>query len=166
MLQFVTVNLLIDTCTWLKLDKLEEESLFKLDKLYSNFAIFITHDAERELKYYNCKSYNKSRTTILPIHDNTIYQKAIELEYDEADASILSQGDKNGEMTIVSEDRMLLLFARMYGFSSVQLIDLFKILTEMNLLKNNELYRINKELRRLKNITKTRFNEIKKWLRL
>ncbi|MHA1301337.1 MAG: hypothetical protein ACTSO9_18090 [Candidatus Helarchaeota archaeon] len=154
------MNLLIDTCTWLKLDILKEDRIFEPDKIYNWANIGISHQVLKEIEHFNCKSFKKEKTQINPIQNEEIYKKALKLEFDEADASILSFGKKTGDSIIISEDGTLLEYARINKFYALQLIDLFLLFTSMNFMKPRDLYHITKYLRKLKNITKKKEKEI------
>ena len=152
--------LLIDTCSWLKLDLLNEENVFNSGQLYDWADIEITHQILRELEYYDCRSLQREETKINPIGNQKIFNEAIELNFDEADASILSSGTRSKEIALISEDGALLEYARIRSFFALQLIDLFRLFTQKNLIKPRELYHLTKELRKLKNITKKKEKEI------
>ena len=100
--------LLIDTGNWLKLDKLKGEKLFNPNRIYEWAEIQITHEVEFEIEHFKCSSWERKKTVIIPIKNQIVYNEAIELDFDVADASILSNGQKeNLEYLIVSEDQAL-----------------------------------------------------------
>jgi predicted nucleic acid-binding protein len=154
--------LIIDTGTWLKLDVLKADNMFDAEQLYNWAEIIVTHHVLKELEYYNCKSFQKEKTKITPIENITIFQDLIKSNFDEADASILSLGKKSPKISIISEDGALLEYARVHHFYAIQLIDLFRSLTEINLITNRLLYHLTKTLRQLKNITKKKEKRILK----
>lgn len=159
------MKLMIDTCSWFKLERLSRLGLFDANNLYKWAEIQITHDVEKELDYWQCSVWKKERTQILPVKNEKIFNEAILLGYDIADASILSNGSKDPDFFIVSEDRAMIKYLRLYRFSSIQIIDLFRILTRLNFISRTELYRLAKYLRINRNITKRKLKSIKKWLR-
>ena len=155
--------LLIDTCTWLKLDLLNEDQVFIPNKLYQWADIEITHQILKEIEYYDCITFQKEETRIVPIENQHIYNEALELNFDEADASILGSGKKTSEYVLISEDGPLLEYARINNFKAFQLIDLFRILFQKNLIESRELYHLTKYLREMKNITKKKEKSILKY---
>ncbi|TFF97386.1 MAG: hypothetical protein EU547_04470, partial [Promethearchaeota archaeon] len=104
--------LLIDTCTWFKLELLKEDNLFETSKIYDWAEIAVTHQVLKELEYYKCESIIKEKTKINPIENRQIYNQSSSLNFDEADASILSFGKKSKNHILVSEDGALLEYAR------------------------------------------------------
>ncbi len=154
--------LIIDTCTWLKLDVLKADNIFDAKQLYDWAEIIVTHHVLKELEYYDCKSFQKEMTKIIPIENMDIFQDLIKSDFDDADASILSLGKKSPKISIISEDGALLEYTRVHHFYAIQLIDFFRSLAEMNLIENRQLYHLTQTLRQLKNITKKKERRILK----
>ncbi len=154
---------IIDTCTWLKLDLLNENQAFNPNYLYEWIEIEITHQILKELEYYNCNSFQKEKTKIIPIENEKIYQNALTVNFDDADASLLSCGKKSSISIIVSEDGLLLEYARIHNYFALQLIDLLQILTTKRFIAPRNLYHLTKLLRELDNITKKKEKEILKY---
>jgi hypothetical protein len=158
------MDLIIDTGTWLKLEKLNKLNLFQSINLYRWAKIQITHEVEKELIYFNCISWIKKKTQILPIYDQEIYQEARDLDFDEADASILSFGKiTNNSIIIISEDRPLIDYARLNDFKAIFLADLFQIFTGMGNLSKKELYNLIVNLYDLRNINLKKKKTILTW---
>jgi len=82
--------------------------------------------------------------------------------YDDADASILSNGRSDPDFFLITEDRAVIKYSRLYHFSTIQLCDLFRIFTMMNLINRTEMYRLAKYLRDFRNITKKKLKSLKK----
>ena len=148
------MKIFIDTYSWSKIDLLVNSSNFDINCLYKEFDLCITHDVMKEIQHREIKSCQIPNLHINPIKNKRIYDDAITQKFDKADASILSNGSRNGDTIIVSEDLPLLELGKSYKFECIQLIDYCRILTNLNLLTKKNLYQINKELRRLENITK------------
>jgi len=153
---------MIDTCSWLKLDRLQSSDLFDVNDLYQWAEIQITHDVENELEYWRCLVWKKEKTQILPIKNEQIFKEAILMGYDDADASILSNGHSDPDFFLITEDRAVIKYSRLYHFSTIQLCDLFRIFTMMNLINRTEMYRLAKYLRDFRNITKKKLKSLKK----
>ena len=158
------MDLIIDTCSWFKLQALEFDHLFSIKTLYDFADVNITHDVLSELEYYSCAIWIKERSKIIPVKDKKIYDEATSLDFDAADASVLSNGSKDTNTLIISEDGPLLEYAQIYNFSAIQLIDFFKILVEGKKQSKNDLYKMNRYFREMKNITLKKEREIKQWL--
>jgi len=158
------MDLLIDTCSWIKFDYLQDKKIVDTGILYQYADVAITHEVLAEIGYFKVSSVKIDKTKILPIKNNEIYISAMKLMFDRADASILSNGSRDSSTLIVSEDRALLTYATIHRFTCVQLIDLFRILTETNLISRNKLLKLSNILRKLRNITKRKEKSIKEWL--
>ena len=158
------MKIFIDTYSWAKIDILVNASYIDLNNFYQKFELCITHDVLKEVRYREIKSCQIENLHIYPIKNKRIYEDAIIQQFDEADASLLSNGSREKDSIIITEDKPLLELGHSYKFKIIQLIDYFKILTDMKLLTKNKLYQINKELRKLRNISKIKEKEIKKFL--
>ena len=163
-LLYTTMQLLVDTCSWMKLEELKHLNLFDSQLLYDYSDITITHAVLEEVRYFGLSGVEVERTTVQPIGNQRIYEEAKALELDEADASLLSRGNPEGEPILISEDGGLLEFARSYQFMHLQVIDLFAILCKNNLISKKELYRLTRKLRELRNITEKKQKQMKKIL--
>ncbi|MEX2683535.1 MAG: hypothetical protein Q6373_018305 [Candidatus Sigynarchaeota archaeon] len=160
------MRLFIDTGTWLKLDVLAAMKLFEARLLYEWSEVFITHQVDEELRHFKNKAIVRERTSILPIKNKKIYDDAIAVGFDPADSSIISHGEPdNPDALLISEDRPLLKYAKMYKFFIMQLVDLFQVYTKQGRISTNELYQLAREMQRLRNITRKKQNEIKEWLK-
>jgi hypothetical protein len=160
------MRLFIDTGTWLKLDALAALKLFEPRFLYEWSEVFITHQVDEELHHFKNTSVNRTRTSILPIKNKKIYDDAIAVGFDAADSSIISYGEPdNPGVLIISEDRPLLKYTKMYRFYIIQLVDLFQVFTKRGWISFNELYQLAREMQRLRNITVRKQDEIKAWLK-
>ncbi|HME53498.1 MAG TPA: hypothetical protein VKM55_14835 [Candidatus Lokiarchaeia archaeon] len=158
------MNLFIDTCSWFKLQALDQNKLFSIKTLYDVADVNITHDVLSELEYYDCTIWIRERSKIVPVKDKKVFDDASSLDFDAADASILSNGSKDANTLIISEDGPLLEYAQICNFSAIQLVDFFRILVEGKKQSKNDLYKMNRYFREQKNITRRKENEIKQWL--
>jgi hypothetical protein len=110
--------------------------------------------------------WTKNCTSILPIKNKKIYDDAIEVGFDPADSSIISYGEPdNPDALIISEDRPLLKYTKMYRFFIMQLVDLFQVFTKRGRISSNGLYQLAREMQRLRNITRKKRGEINGWLK-
>ena len=155
------MNLLIDTFSWKKFDILNGQKLLDYTELYQKLKLFITHEVAVELKHFQFLSYQEEQVTIIPISNQRIYADAIDLRFDPADASVLSNGSREGNLIIVSEDRPLLQLAMSYAFVAIQVADLFVILVKLGFLKRNLAFKMIQSLRSLKNISDRKFTALK-----
>jgi len=108
--------LFIDTCTWLKLEFLERKNLFKTAILFSFASIAITHEIKREIDHYSISNVDFKQIFINPITDQKSHRHALEAGFDDADASLLSNGRiAVDELYLISEDRPFITFSQMYN---------------------------------------------------
>jgi hypothetical protein len=105
------------------------------------------------------------KVEVLPHQDNRIYKDALTLDFDEADASILSHSFDETDTYIISEDRPFLTYGKSFGIKIIQLVDFMEVLTSLNIVSKNDLYQINRELRKIKNISEKKEKSIKNWLK-
>ncbi len=160
------MKLFIDTGTWLKLDALSALQIFEPNVLYEWAEIFTTHQVDEELRHFENKSIHRALTSILPVKNKKIYEDAVAVGFDPADSSIISHGAiDDPDVIIVSEDRPLLKYTKMYHFYIMQLVDLFQVLSKQGHIRLNELYQLAREMQRLRNITRKKQNEIMAWLK-
>ncbi len=155
----------VDTFSWKKIGILQESRLVDIDPVYAKVKICITHAVLDEIKHFELKSCQVDKTEILPHQPNKIYKEALALQFDDADASILSHGFDDDDTYIISEDRPLLTYGKSFGIKIVQLVDFMQVLTALNVISRNNLYQINRKLRDLKNISKKKADAVKEWLK-
>ena len=157
------MDLLVDTFSWKKFDMLSENDLFDISYLYEWAAINITHEVGKEIRHFKLNSCLFNQVKILPILNRAVYQDARDLGFDIADSEVVSNGQKSLDLIIVSEDRPLLKFAMAYSFSIIQVADMFKLFTQVNLLEKRDLTKIVRFLREKRNISEKKRKQIKKW---
>jgi rRNA-processing protein FCF1 len=158
------LTIIVDTGTWLKLDFLSSIDLFSPEQIYSWNQVIVSHQVEEELTHFQCKSFTKKNTRILPINNMEIYNEAISLGFDDADASLASMGEKNSNSTIiVTEDRPLLDYLELNKIAAIQFAELLQIYTDMGKIEGKVFYRLTKELQERRNITKQKMNTLLKW---
>ena len=156
--------IVVDTGTWLKLDYLSSIGVFSPAQMYSWSQVVISHQVEEELTHFQCKSFTKMQTRIMPTIDTEIYKEALSLGFDDADASLASIGEKNSDSTIiVTEDRPFLDYLELNKISAVQFAELLQIYTDIGKIEGKVFYRLTKELQELRNITKQKMNTLLKW---
>jgi hypothetical protein len=157
------IKIFIDTGTWIKLDKLLAKNIINdkfITGLYKLVEIHITPQIEKEVLHFSLKSWQKERTYIIPITDQTKYERAIEDGFDEADSSLFGIPDI-AHYIVVTEDRPLLEYGRLYHLNFVFFVEFLARLLENDLIASRELYYLNKELYLLKNIDKPLYSKMK-----
>ncbi len=158
--------LFLDTCTWLKIELLKTQDLFDISLLRSFSSIAITHEIRQELEHYSLSAIDIKQIIIYPIGDQTMYKHALEIGFDEADASLLSNGKVSlNDIILVTEDRAVLTFGQLYDMQIIQLSDLLRLLTDSNILDKTNFYHLIKFLRDQRNITKNKEKSLLEWLK-
>ncbi len=158
------MKLLIDTCTWMKLDVLKDARIFSPDLLYKWADVQIPHEVLEEIDHFRVTSCLREKTTILPVGNERLYRDAQDAGLDPADASLLSNGSTSPDTIIVTEDPGLIDFACLHKIMAMELVDFFQRLTELEYMTKRDFYNRAKALRDLKNITKKRNKQVKTWL--
>ncbi len=158
------MHVLIDTFSWKKLDILEEDEQIGTGTILDQFNVCITHAVFEEINHFKIKLHYPRKVSIIPYKNHKVCEDARLFGFDEADASIASACVELEDSMIVSEDRPLLAFGKGYGLKIVQLIDFFRIMTMSGIISRNDLYRANRKLREMKNISKIKEKSIKEWL--
>ena len=157
--------IIIDTGTWMKFDKLlKTKSINKnfIKNLYTIGKITITPEIEEELIYFNIASWNKSKTHILPILKQVEYLRAINDGFDKADASIFGI-IHSVDYIVISEDRPLVDYGKIYKYDFLPFIEFLVSLLEANMITKNQLYKLNKKLYELRNVSKIKSKRIAKF---
>jgi len=158
-------TIIIDTGTWMKLQKLLELKFIKpsfISILYDFGKISITPEILLELNRHKVSSWDSNRTFVIPVENLSMKAKVMEDGFDEADASIFGLPQFN-EMVIITEDRPLLKYSKIFGLNFVHFADFLTILAKNNFISKNNLYRLIKNLYNLRNIGKKRFKYYKKF---
>ena len=161
----MSFKLIIDTGTWMKLEKLLNLNIINekhIGELYNLAQISITPQIERELNQLSIYSWQKNKTYIIPVTNEKDYFRAINDGFDKANASIFGIYEKF-TYTILTEDRPLLRYGKMYNMDFIFFIDFLLRLMETDLISKNELYSMNKAIFNLRNINKNHFSRIKKF---
>ena len=156
-------NILIDTGTWMKLEKLIQLDFITpqfISILYEFGKLIITTDIELELNRHNVSSWKKLKTYIIPVENPSLKIRAMEDGFDEADASIFGLSQLH-EIIVITEDRPLLKYGKLNGFNFIHFADLLVIFAKNQLLSKNNLYRFSKQLFAMRNIGKKRFKKYK-----
>jgi predicted nuclease of predicted toxin-antitoxin system len=155
---------IFDTYSWTKIFKLSSKGWKQIfiDIIQRN-KILITREVIEEIDYRS-DSLDEffSYLHILPKikYDHEKYKS---LGFDLADASLIEYNKQNNFL-IVTEDHPMIAYAATDKVNFLQLIDFFVICYKMNQLTKNQLHKLNKELRKLKNTTVKKSNEVSKIL--
>ncbi len=144
---------ILDTYSWTKLLRLEKLGWTKLiEDILVNNSILMTHEVKKELLHWYPRIQDKlDRTTLLPVIDID-YEKYLEQNFDPADASLIEYNTLE-QYLVVTEDHPMLALSTVDKRDFIQLADLFYLLNQINQLSNNDLHKLIRMLREMKNIT-------------
>lgn len=147
-------EIMIDTFSWSKLFKLAMEGWdWILESLFEEFHVIITQEVKNEVLYrYPQRNQIIRKATILG-QSNTDYTSLNKDGFDDADASLIISSREKG-YPVITEDHPMIFQATLEGLHFMQLIDLFLILYQRNVLSVNDLRKLLRVLRRMRNITK------------
>ncbi len=156
------LKIIIDTFSWTKLFKLENNGWEKLvDIILDNISVLLTHEIKQELEYrHPNKTHYLKRTTLLPIIDIDFQYFEIN-GFDKADASIIKHCEKSN-IPAVTEDHPMLTLGTVDKMDFIQLADFLYILNELDLITNNEFHKLLRILREMRNITKNKHKKLLK----
>ncbi|MHA1888611.1 MAG: hypothetical protein ACTSX0_11325, partial [Promethearchaeota archaeon] len=122
--------------------------------------ICITPEIQEEIEYFQITSWNNRKTFVIPVQNEEIYRRVQNDGFDAADASLIA--NLNTESAIgITEDRPLLKYAVLNHYDILFLVDFLKRLVQLQIMKKNEFYRINKALYQVRNIKKSHFEKNK-----
>ena len=109
------MKLIVDTCSWLKVQKLDNEKIIRLKNLLYEADLWLTHELQTELRYYlsdylDFKNFSIQKVSIQKLSAFT------EKELDLADLSIIQFGRQNPNCIVISDDG-----------AALNVLDIFKI---------------------------------------
>ena len=151
----------IDTFAWYKFIELYKDKWKDLMvRFLIEYKVFITNDVKKEFQYrFPDFEHLLEKITIEPRRiSNISYDHKI---FDQADISLLEYAELNGYV-IITEDHAMLGQGVTKRRNIIQFCDLITLLYENNLVSSSDFNQIIKKLRKMKNITKTKENELNK----
>ena len=151
--------LILDTCSWLKIQLIYKEIKVDLLKIFQKCDILLTHQLNDELKYYLKDYLDTSLFQIFPVEKDQI-EKLRDYGFDLADTSIIVLA-KEKNCVVVTEDGELLFYLINSGIRTFQVADLFLSLLNLDQINKNLCYNLIKFLRERKNIGKKKFKKLK-----
>ena len=152
----------MDTYSWTKLLILEKLGWSELiEDILINNSILMTHEVKKELlHWYPTKQNIFDKATLLPAI-NIDYKKYFEQNFDPADASLIEYNILE-QYLVVTEDHPMLALSTLNKRDYIQLADLFYLLNQNAQISNNDLHKLIRKLRQMKNITLRKQKQLKK----
>ncbi|MCY3412047.1 MAG: hypothetical protein INQ03_10490 [Candidatus Heimdallarchaeota archaeon] len=155
------VDFLIDTFSWGKISKLSKEGWRStMLNIFANTNIFITHEVIKEISHFKTDDQEfLERVTILPRIDID-YQSYNTINFDDADASLIVYHLRK-KFIVITEDHPMLALSRVNNLDFIQLGDFFSICNRWDLLSYNDIIKLIRALRKMRNITKYKEKKMK-----
>lgn len=145
------MKLILDTCSWLKVRKLDWEKIITLKNLLYETDLWATHEIQIELQYYLSDYLDLRNFSIqkVSLHKLSMFT---EKELDSADLSLIEFGRQNPNCIVVCDDGAALQMLDMFNIQCFQLSEFIFFLVKNDLLKKNQAIKSVKKLRDWKNI--------------
>ena len=145
------MKLILDTCSWLKVQKLDHEKIITLKNLLYKTDLWVTHELQTELRYYlsdylDFQCFSIQKVSIQKLSNFT------EKELDPADLSLIEFGRQNPNCIVICDDGATLQVLDIFNIKCFQLSEFIFFLVRNDLLKKNNAIRSVKKLREWKNI--------------
>ncbi len=150
----------IDTFSWYKLLRLCDTGWKDvITEILEAGNFFITYDVRDELEYrFSEEKHYFQKVATLP-RLNKSFNDYISRGYDTADASLLEYVEIKG-YAVITEDQPMLNEGITKKLDLIQLADFFGSLMLQGVITRRELYHLVKFLRKIKNITKRKAEEL------
>lgn len=145
------MDIIIDTCSWLKIQYLDQIKVINLRPLIYSSNIWMTHELHKEFIYHLGAYLDYSKFSIKKIEFNSL-KKIIESDLDDADLSMISFCRENPNLIAISDDGPALQLLNMFNATSFQLSEFLFYLTKNEILTKNLAIKSIKKLREWKNI--------------
>jgi len=145
------MKLILDTCSWLKVQKLDNEKTITLKNLLYETDLWLTHELQTELKYYlsnylDFQNFSIQKVSIQKLSDFT------EKELDPADLSLIEFGKQNPNCIVICDDGATLQVLDIFNVKCFQLSEFIFFLVKNDIVKKNKAIKSVKKLREWKNI--------------
>ena len=145
------MKLILDTCSWLKVRKLDREKIITLKNLLYETDLWATHEIQTELQYYLSDYLDLQNFSIQKVSLHKL-SKFTEKELDSADLSLIEFGRQNPNCIVICDDGAALQMLDMFNIQCFQLSEFIFFLVKNDLLKKNQAIKSVKKLRDWKNI--------------
>jgi len=155
----ITIMIIVDTCSWLKIQLIYDKLKVDLRNMFQEFEILSTHQLNDELKYYLKEFIDSTIFQIHPINQDDMDQFKT-LGFDLADASIIILS-KEKKAFVITEDGELLVFLINSNIKAIQLAEFFLALLNLDKIEKRECYNLIKFLREQKNIKENKHKKLK-----
>ncbi len=95
--------LIIDTCSWHKIQRLEREGVILLKDFFYETDLHATHELVKEYLHYLKEYLDLSKFTIQPVQLEA-YHDLTKKSLDDADLSIIALSRKNANAVVICDD--------------------------------------------------------------
>ncbi len=145
------MDVMLDTCSWLKVQRIESEKIIDLRPLLYAMRLWATHELVAELKYYMADYLDISRFSIKHVQLER-FSSLTDKELDPADLSIIAFGREHAGSIIISDDGCELAILQFFNVRCFQLSEFLVTLATMDVMKKHDAYKSIRVLRNARNI--------------
>nr|MDO8109660.1 hypothetical protein [Candidatus Sigynarchaeota archaeon] len=143
--------LVIDTCTWLKIKRLEEEAVILLKDFFYESNLQATHELVAEYKRYLENYLELTKFTIQPVKLES-YHDLTDKTLDDADLSIIALARSKENVIVLSDDGAELDVLHFFHVKAFKLSEYMLWLVENDFTNKNSGNKVVKKLREWRNI--------------
>jgi hypothetical protein len=151
--------IIIDTCSWIKIQLLEEKNIISLKELLYESDLWATHELIEEYRYHLPNFLDINKFSIKSVKIKTL-QEYTEHELDPADLSIIEFSRENPNVIAVSDDKPELTVLSIFKVQSYQLSEFLLILVQNSIFKKNNIIKAIKQLREWRNIRERKMKKL------
>jgi hypothetical protein len=145
------MNVIIDTCSWLKIRYLDQEDLLDLKPILYSCELWMTHELHKELIYHLGDYLNYTMFSIKNVKIDRL-KEFTDKSLDDADLSIIKFCRDNPNTIAISDDGLALKILKMFKIKSFQLSEFIFFLVKEDLISKKLAIKSIKSLRNWKNI--------------
>jgi hypothetical protein len=143
--------LVIDTCSWNKIQRLEAENVILLKDFFYESDLHATHELMTEYSRYLQDYLDFKRFTIKPVKLES-FKNLTEKELDDADLSIIALARTDERAVVICDDGAEIDILHFFHVKSFKMSEYMLWLVKNDLIKKNDGNRVVKKLREWQNI--------------
>ena len=144
--------LVIDTCSWLKIRRLEKERVLYLMELLKEADLHATHELVKEYRHYLKDYLDLDIFTIIPVRSEPFYDLTTKA-LDEADLSIIALARGKENAVVICDDGAQLEILHFFHVKAFKVSEYMLWLVENDIVSKNVANRVVKKLREWRNIS-------------
>ncbi len=143
--------LIIDTCSWHKIQRLEREGVILLKDFFYETDLHATHELVKEYLHYLKEYLDLSKFTIQPVQLEA-YHDLTKKSLDDADLSIIALSRKNANAVVICDDGAETDILHFFHVKAFRISEYMLWLVKNDFIRKNDGNKVVKKLREWKNI--------------